>query len=235
MNDKPNRIHKLEYIDLGPDYYTELEYKDCLYQLGRIGKYLGGNRATFKAIQAMKEPIQSLLEVGCGGGSFSFECAKRFPDIKIVGIDLAREAIEYANQLTVATPLQNLQYKIQDSKKSLAECKSVDIVTATLVCHHMQDNEIIEFLKNAKRVARTAIIINDLHRNWIAYLLFAIVAPIFFCNRLIIHDGLLSIKRAFIKSDWKYYLTQAGINEEDQQITWYFPFRWVVTIKVKDE
>lgn len=93
----------------------------------------------------------------------------------------------------------------------------------------MNDDQLIEFLKKSYLVAKK-FIINDLHRHWLASLGFALVAKPFFDNRLIFHDGLLSIKRAFKRQDWIHYLKAAGIPLEQCSITWHWAFRWVLCI-----
>ncbi len=57
------------------------------------------------------------------------------------------------------------------------------------------------------------------------------MAPVLFRNRLISQDGLLSIKRAFVRSDWQHYLQRAGVNPTHYSIKWYFPFRYIVRIQ----
>ncbi|HRD56139.1 MAG TPA: methyltransferase domain-containing protein [Parachlamydiaceae bacterium] len=225
---KIKRSYELELIDLGSSHYTQEEYEDCLHQLSRIGHFLGGNRATFKALDRHLK-IESILDLGCGGGQFALELGKRYPKIKVVGVDIASDAIEYANKQLKKTALKNVSFN-QMSSSSSCLSNAFDVVTTTLVCHHLNDEELIDFLKNAYQTAKKAVIINDLHRHWLAFSSFALISKIFFRNRLIHHDGLLSIKRAFTKQDWIHYLKAACIPLEHCRISWYFAFRWVVHI-----
>lgn len=226
------RSHEQEYLDLGPGHYTEKEYLHCLHQLGRIGKYLGNHHAALQILRKMAPPACSLLDVGCGGGQFALTCARLFPSMQICGIDLSPAAIAYAARQKEKTSLCNAHYRVQTSTSCFAEEKSVDAVTSALVCHHMKEKEIVSFIQQACRVARKKVILVDLHRHILAQLLFAIVAPLFFRNKLILHDGLVSIRRSFVKADWKRYLSQAGVDETKYRISWSFPFRWVVVIEV---
>ena len=209
MYDK--RLDAKEWMDLG--YYSPKEYSDCLYQLDRIGSLLGGNKATLSAFDALKMPPKKILDVGCGGGSFALQLAQRYPDAKIVGIDIAPEAIEYARrQHREKFPtLHNIEFIATHTPHLQYSPKSFDVVTSTLVCHHLSDHEICEFLKEASTIARHAVIINDLHRHPIAALAFKIISPILFRNNMIAHDGLLSVKRAFSRDDWIRYFQAAGI------------------------
>jgi hypothetical protein len=101
---------------------------------------------------------------------------------------------------------------------------------ATLVCHHLSDAELISFLQQACRIAKQAVILNDLHRHPLATVGFATLVPLFFRNQMIWHDGLLSIRRAFTRQDWITFLKSAGIADSDYTLTWHWAFRWIVII-----
>ncbi len=218
------RSNELELIDKGNAYYVHEEYTECLYQMGRIGLLLGGDRATMQVItQYAKQPL-SILDVGCGGGALADRLAKIFPRVHITGIDTSLEAISYAQRY--ASDRVVFEHRTNPVLKEPE--KSYDIVMATLVCHHLSDEQIIDFLKRAARVARKAVIINDLHRHWLAYISFQVIAPLLFPNRLIKHDGLLSIKRSFVRSELQSLLDCAGLKGT---VSWYPLFRWLVKVE----
>jgi len=222
------RSYEKEFIDLGSDFYTKEEYDDCLKQLGRVGKLLMGNRATLTSFDQLKESPKSILDVGCGGGSFTRLLALKYSTATVTGIDFSKDAICFANNQLAKKPIRNLKFEVPSTLELEKPEKSVDVITTTLVCHHMNDEELIDFLKRAKKIAIKSIIINDLHRHPLAYLSYSIIAPFAFRNRLITNDGLLSIRRSFIKKEWVSYLEKAGI--EHYTIKWKFPFRWIITI-----
>ena len=226
------RSSQLELIDLGPEFYTLEEYEECLDYLGKIGKVLGGNRATLQLFRNLKESPTSILDVGCGGGHFTCELAQLYPHTNILGIDLSKEAIDYARKQAKKMNLSNVSFEVPMDKELKYADKSFDIVTCTLVCHHMLDAEIIEFLKRSQRVAKKSIIINDLHRHGLAYFCFALVAPVLFPNRLILNDGLISVKKGFTKTNWISYLSKAGLNKVNYEISWKWAFRWLIQINL---
>jgi 2-polyprenyl-3-methyl-5-hydroxy-6-metoxy-1,4-benzoquinol methylase len=230
------RSREPELIDLGFKYYSIEEYNQCLYQLGRIGKYLGTDKSMIKLFSKMNQPINSILDVGCGSGAFTRQLAEKFQDTQVVGTDICAEAISYAqNQKEIYQSkknLDNLKFELRFDAELNEPEKSFDIVTSTLVFHHLSNENIITFLKKSKLIARKAIIINDLHRNWLPYMSCKVLMPLFFPNRLVCNDSLLSIKKSFTYDDWKYYLYKAGFNNKDYKISWYWPFRWIVEIKI---
>ena len=219
------RSYDKELIDKGE--YNKDEYLDCLKQLGNVGKFLGGDRATNIAFKHLNYIPTSILDIGCGGGHTAKKLSKMFPSCNIVGIDMNKMAVDYAKE-----HYKNLVFHHID-EKGIPTTKTIghfDVVTTTLVFHHMNDDEIINFIKNFKNIG-DVLIINDLHRNIIAYFFYAIIAPLFFRNRLITNDGLLSIKRGFSKAELVDYLCKAGISKHKYKIKWFFPFRYVLTIK----
>ncbi len=227
------RSHQLEWLDLGPSYYTPEEYRHCLYQLDRIGRFLGGDKSTYWAFDQLSQSPTSILDVGCGGGLFTMRLAKHYPNAHVVGLDISKEAIAFANEHLQSShfDLPNVKFVIPHSSQLDYPPNQFDVVTATLVCHHLSDEELISFLKQACRVANQAVILNDLHRHPLATIGFAPLVPLFFRNRLIWHDGLLSIQRAFKRSDWQFYLNAAGIDRHLYTITWHWAFRWIVMIE----
>lgn len=223
-----NRSMELELLDLGPSHYSAEEYLDCMIQLDRIGRYLGGDRGTLKAISKVKNP-QSILDIGCGGGLFTIRLANKYPNADVVGCDISPQAIDYANKAVLVSKTRNIHFEIHTPELNYPN-RSFDIVTSTLVCHHLRDVQLIDFLKRAYTIAKKRVIINDLHRHPLAYFGFKALSPLFFRNRLVQNDGPLSIKRSFRKKEWEYFLNAAGIALDKCHIQWHWAFRWIISI-----
>lgn len=224
---KNTRSSQLELIDLGSCYYTLQEYRDCLYQLERIGRLLGGDRASFAAFKKLSYPPESIIDVGCGGGFFTLKLGKKYPKAQVVGIDLSKQAIAFAQSHLF---LPNVDFIVSSQASLDLPPQSVDVVTSTLVCHHLTDEQLVDFLKKACRVAKRAVIFNDLHRHFLATASFALLTPLAFPNRLIFQDGLLSIQKSFTSQDWVCLLTKAQIPSTCYSLTWHCPFRWILYI-----
>ncbi len=218
------RSFEKEILDLGPEFYSPEEYDDCLKKLNGVGVLLGGDRASWKALRDLCP--KSILDVGCGGGYFTRKLADRYPNTDVVGIDISREAIEHAKK---SHKKCNLRF-IHRFTPDISDLKA-DVVIATLVAHHLNDEQFISFLGQAVKSAEKLVVINDLHRHRLAYCLYAVFAPLLFQNRLITHDGLLSIRRSFKREDWIGLMTKAGVPEEKWTLKRYFPFRWILKIK----
>lgn len=213
-----HRSKQLELLDTGA--FTQEEYEDCLRQLDKVGLWLGGDRATWNALEGLSP--QTIVDVGCGGGFFTKKLADRFPQAVVVGLDISEQAINFAKR---EHKQKNLYFKNMLFQN---DHPPVDVVVSTLCCHHMTNEEIVSFLQACYQVAKMKVVINDLHRSHIAALFYRLLAPPLFRNRLITHDGLVSIARSFRKQDWQHLLHLAGIHKG--QIEWKFPFRYLVTI-----
>lgn len=225
------RATEPEILDLGPDYYTSVEYNQCLKLLSRINRFLGGFQATYLAFKKIKKIPQSILEVGCGGGYQCYRLHKQFPQAEIIGIDLSEQAIQHAQIHLPESCKHKVSFRQQKEKKLDYPDSSFDVVTTTLVCHHMADAELIQFFQESYRVCKIAVVINDLHRHFMAYLGFSLIAPFVFPNRLIWYDGRLSVRRAFRKKEWQQLLEKAGFDKGRYTLCWHWPFRWTLTLE----
>lgn len=86
---------------------------------------------------------------------------------------------------------------------------SVDIVSCCLFLHHLDPHEITPFLSEAQRVARVAILINDLERTALHYRL-AQLNRIIDGSRISRHDGPASVRRAYTHRELAGMLESTG-------------------------
>ena len=223
------RSQEKEILDLGPDFYTQEEYTQCLKILFQINKMLGIFNHTVKLLKPFPANA-SLVDVGCGGGLFLLNLSKHYPEMSLLGIDISAEAIKLAqNECRTwkkTNPDLRVSCQLQQQEELALSPGSVDIILLTLVCHHLEDAILIAFLKTALKAARSALIINDLQRHPLAYWFYKRLSPFLFKNRLITHDGLISIQRSFTRKELHNLLQQADI--KNYKISWCFPFRWSV-------
>ena len=212
------RSNEIELMDRGPEFYTQKEYEECLLKLFYVGKWSGIHRDTFRLFESIKP--ESVLDVGCGDGRFLNEVKKRFPQVHCLGIDISDTALRHTKKFEA----EGLHFACSK------ELVKADVIISTLVCHHMTDDELTGFLCAAFEKAEKAVIINDLVRCRTAKFLWQMLAPAVFSNRLIAHDGAVSIERAFVQSDWHALLQKANIPPNCIDIRMRFPFRWQVIL-----
>lgn len=217
------RSTEKELLDLGPGFYSEAEYQDCMRKLFSVNKLLGIFRSTRIFLKRFSAH-SSVLDVGCGNGLLALHLSRKFPNMQFQGVDISDDAIKQANIEKEKFPLsENISFYIKETDLS-----SADIVMTTLVCHHLEDDQLVLFLREMYDVARQAVIIHDLHRHRLAEFFYGFLSPLLFRNHLITHDGLISIRRSFKRQDWQQLLEKSGITH--YQIKWCFPFRWRVIL-----
>lgn len=95
--------------------------------------------------------------------------------------------------------------------------RSFDLVTCSLLIHHLEREQIVQFVNEALRVARVAVLLNDLRREPLHLALLCAGYPLF--TRLTLHDGIASVRRAYTPQELKPILgnTDAAAVEMENQ------------------
>lgn len=208
--------------------------RDTLDKLGSINKWLGGNRITINGLEELlrnqpKEKQYTIIDLGCGHGDIlrliaEFGRRKNY-QFKLIGIDANRDAIEYARELSGGFP--EISYiSIDIFSEEFLQMK-YDIALSTLFLHHFDENEIRILLKDISKTANLGIVINDLHRHWLAFILFKILG-LFISNHMIVQDGLTSILRSFKRKELETFSKELNLKS---QIGWKWAFRYQWLIK----
>jgi hypothetical protein len=70
--------------------------------------------------------------------------------------------------------------------------------------------------------------ISDLHRHPMAWAGFRALSTVMGLHPIVQHDGGVSVRRGFTRSDWERILEEADI-ARDATIAWWFPFRFCVS------
>jgi SAM-dependent methyltransferase len=109
------------------------------------------------------EPLSSVLELGCHAGPNLRLLARRFPDARIIGIDVNLPAIEEARRSLA--DCANVTASHGDLRGELArlEDDAVDCVVSCFALAYVDPHEIGAVLGEAWRVARKALIVLEPH------------------------------------------------------------------------
>lgn len=212
-----------------PDIPFE-DIKLNLKELDTINSYLGGYKATtFGLNQLLNSSISEavIADIGCGGGDNLIRiakwCSEKGINVDLIGVDIKKECIDYAKERSRSYP--NIRYILSDYK--LVE-ESFDIVHCSLFTHHLDDNQLEHYLKWSTEKSKIGVIINDLHRNFLAYYSIKLLTQLFSKSDLVRNDASLSVLRSFRASEWKEHAQNAGLN---CKVFWIWAFRYVTIIK----
>jgi len=112
-----------------------------------------------KTVKVAEE--EKVLDVGCGTGYFSplFNC-------RYVGVDLGKEYINYAKR----HENEKRKFYLMDAKNISFPDKSFDKAILVNFIHHLNDAEVEQILKEAKRLTRKEIFIFDMDTKRLNFL-----------------------------------------------------------------
>jgi SAM-dependent methyltransferase len=210
------------------------ELRVCLQGISRVNRvvrayhpildWLGHIYAT---MPRQTRPIH-IVDVGSGYGDTLRRIHLWAEDhglpVTLTGIDLNPNAVRAARE---ATPPGVVTY-LAGNAFDFHPPGGIDLVISSLTTHHMEDVEIVEFLRWMEQTARMGWFINDLHRQPMPYLLFPLLAFVMRLPRFPRHDGRVSILRSFRREDWQRLCTRAGLAPDSYLIREYQPARLCV-------
>jgi ubiquinone/menaquinone biosynthesis C-methylase UbiE len=204
---------------LDTDAGTPAEVADSLADLRSFNRYFGGistMTAMLRKVAAKSGQREiSFLDVAGASGDVAKASKKILSDegIALKPILLDRASSHLGAELAAVSG-DAFQLPFDDS--------SVDCVGCSLFAHHLEPEEITQFANEALRVARCAVLINDLRRNPM-HLAFVYVAVPFVRSRLTRHDAPVSIRRAYTKSEMRQLLEKSEAKRVE--ITSHYLFR----------
>lgn len=228
--DFSTRSDKKELLDLDDIPFDAI--KQNMEELEFINKYLGGHSITIEGFKKILDNKKEIIvcEIGCGGGDNLMAiykwCKKKNINVKFIGIDINADCIAYANS---KSQISNFKYFISDYKLVNFENNKPDIIFSSLFCHHFADEEVELILQWMMKNAKLGIIINDLHRNALAYHSIKFLTRVFSNSYLVKNDAPLSVLRGFTKKDWKLFLEKSGL--QNYSLKWRWAFRWLLVIR----
>jgi ubiquinone/menaquinone biosynthesis C-methylase UbiE len=112
------------------------------------------------------QPRGVLLDAGCGPGHVDLALARKYPELKIIGVDISKEMIDLANNLKARTgPDLQVSYRLEDIQALTLEDSSVDFIFSSLSLHHWPNAA--EALKECHRVLKPQgqLVFFDLRRD----------------------------------------------------------------------
>ncbi|WP_239635459.1 methyltransferase domain-containing protein [Paenibacillus sp. H1-7] len=194
------------------------ELREALQHLRRLNRIFAASSPTLYGVnrlwQAADKPDRlSILDIGSGSGDVNRRLL-RWADVngiklRITLVDVTEEACEEARRFFHKEP------RVQVLKRDLFELPegAADIVAGTQFVHHFEDQELPRVVEHMLKTSRLGVVINDIHRHWIAWTAVWLTARLVSSNRYIVHDGPLSVAKGFRSADWIRLGSELGIPE----------------------
>ncbi len=116
-----------------------------------ITRYMGG---VFPEKLHLSNVID-VLDIGCGPGGWVLDVAFAYPDMNVVGIDISRTMVEYANALSRVKLLDNASFQVMDATKPLNfPAHSFDFVNARFIFAFMPTDAWPRLMQECMRITR---------------------------------------------------------------------------------
>jgi 2-polyprenyl-3-methyl-5-hydroxy-6-metoxy-1,4-benzoquinol methylase len=88
---------------------------------------------------AIDESRKNILIAGCGTGQHALSTARRFPNSKLLAVDLSRASLAYALRKTRELGVANIEYRQADILALSSLDERFDVIECSGVLHHMED------------------------------------------------------------------------------------------------
>ena len=125
----------------------------------RIRKRYFDDRVTSLAIEKLLPRDLTLVDVGCGTGSLTFELA-RFAR-KVIGVDLSNEMLRRARAVAKEREVRNVEFRQGDALKLPLDSHSVDAAFCVMVLHFLPDPQrAVEELCRVTRAGGSVILVD---------------------------------------------------------------------------
>jgi ubiquinone/menaquinone biosynthesis C-methylase UbiE len=207
-----------------------------LRDLVRVNRLLGGAALSWRSLRPLLSATAetSLLDVGTGAADIPVALlrrARRSGDrLRVVASDVRPEIVSTA-QAAVGT-LAGLELKLGSADRIDEETGSFDVAHASLVMHHLEPAAAVTLLREMARVARKAVIVNDLDRGVLWWLGAWLLAHVATGNGYTRHDAPLSVRRAYRPGELRQLAERAGLVESARYRA-RPPYRYAIVFNVK--
>lgn len=208
------RNRQSEWMD-EPDLAVDL-HLDALKGLARINRFSGAARSIWHPVadlvRELGRPIR-VLDVACGGGdvatSLQRQANRKQLPIEVVGCDISETAIQFAAQR--ARQRQVKVSFVQNDVLNEELPQGFDLIYSSLFLHHLESAEMIHVLKSMHRSAAHCVVINDLLRSSLGYILARWGIHVLTRSKVCHFDGPLSVEAALTLDEVGEIVEQAGL------------------------
>jgi 2-polyprenyl-3-methyl-5-hydroxy-6-metoxy-1,4-benzoquinol methylase len=183
-----------------------------LRDIARLNAWFGGTRAVVDALEPFLRRSGhvpwTLLDVGAGSGDVALAAraaARRHGvDLRPVGLELNPAAARMARA-------QQLPMIVADGNRMPLRPRSVDVVIASQVLHHLPRGVAIRWIASCDRVARRVVVLADLRRSRLAMAGVWAAATGLGMSRVTRHDAVVSLRRGYTLREFQDMLRAAGV------------------------
>lgn len=210
------------------------ELRGALVQLAWINRVLGAARITREGVmrlwRAAGRPRRlHVLDVGAGGGDINWAllrwARREGVSLSLTLLDRHPETCAFAAERFRREP----RVRVVQGDLQALPAQSADIVTASLVLHHLPSLQVPWTLLHWQQAARIGVVVNDLQRHPAALASIRLATRLLSRNPMIRHDAPLSVQRGFRAAelaDLRGYPGLEGLRYRSRPF-----FRYLITLE----
>ena len=211
------RVATAELLDT--DSGTPADVAASLGDLRRINRWFGGVATTEALVKRVaregNQSSLSLLDIAAGSGYVP---------------EKARERLEHRGLRLQVTLLDRAPSHLTNGNRAVAgdalalpfRDTSFDLLSCNLFAHHLSPQQLVQFVDEALRVCRIAVLLNDLVRHPLHMSLVYAGMPLY-RSRITRHDAPASVRQAYTPDEMRTLLAQSSAARVD--IHRYYLFR----------
>ncbi|HEY3417622.1 MAG TPA: methyltransferase domain-containing protein [Armatimonadota bacterium] len=212
-----DRVDAAEWVD-DPELSVE-DTRDTLRDQAIINRLIGGAHATLAhALPLLRkctsDPVR-VLDAACGGADLSRwlvdEARRLGKRSEVTALDLSAKVIARARELCSGYP--EITFITADALHPPFARGSFDIVLLPTFIHHLQPEQVVTLLRAVRDVSRGSVIVADLVRSPLAYLGFWCFSRLMGFSPVTIHDGQVSVRRAYTPGELAELAQRAGLEQ----------------------
>jgi ubiquinone/menaquinone biosynthesis C-methylase UbiE len=204
---------------LDSDAGSAEEVRASLHDLDRINRWFGGVHTTARMLRRVALDFNGARLSALDVAAASSRVVKLAADRADVNVDVTRLD-------RVPTHLDGHAGVVADALRLPFRDGAFDVVHSCLFLHHLRAPEAALFLQGALRVARVAVLVNDLRRSQLHWLNVKAAGPILF-SRITQHDGPASVKRAYTREELTEIAEATGAHWEIKN-SFFFRFAMIL-------
>lgn len=229
----PRRRYDPELMDREDNQRAVLDR--ALADIRAVNRWLGGAGTLLRALDPFLDALAegmtlTVLDIGTGAGDLPLaivEHARRRGRLaRVVAVDRDPVTVELARDWV--GDRDEVRVECGDAFELPYEDGSFDVVTASMFLHHFDEQASVRLLSEFRRVARRAVLINDLRRHRLPWLFIAAVAHLTARDAMFRHDAPLSVLRGFTRHELARLAAESGATDSVVERRW--PFRLAATI-----
>jgi SAM-dependent methyltransferase len=182
-----------------------------LREMALLNRLPGGTGQSLRAIRLLLDGQTSptVLDVGTGSADLPRRLLEAVPALRVIAADIRPEVLALARAWSRGVDRLTL---IEADARSLPVADgSVDVVHSSLVLHHLDPPDAVLALREMRRVARAGVVVNDLRRGLIPYLVTAVTVLALARGRYTRNDGVVSARRAYTLSELDALAAESGM------------------------